>query len=278
MQKQIDPKSLKEFYNCNPCYFEAAAAGVEKGALYPPHKRTLDYVRCLTGKRVCDFGCADGRNIEAMYDPGNSYVGLDVSEGALNSARARFSHSNVDYVLSDITGALPFQAGAFDVITSFYTFEHVLDPNAALNELFRLLKRDGELLLIMPNYGSPLKIAPPLGNVSKPRMLMKLVPTLITVVRRLLFPRAPLRIKMIPLDKLVLGEKWESDMDATNEPWSWEIAAYLENHGFTVEATSWEAELKTDGDRFCFKYRHLPLIKHFGPLCFIHARRVVNRE
>ena len=155
MRHPTGPQDLKMFYQCNPHYFEVAAAGTEQGTLFAPHKRVHAYVRSLTGKRVLDFGCADGRDIEGMYNSSNTYVGVDVSEGALLAARSRFARPNVDYVLSDITGSLPFQSGDFDVITSFFTFEHVLSPGAVLSEFVRVLAPDGDLLLITPNYPSP---------------------------------------------------------------------------------------------------------------------------
>ena len=49
------------------------------------------------------------------------------------------------------SGELPFEDGAFDLVVSFETIEHVRDPEAVLDELRRVLADDGLLLISTPN-------------------------------------------------------------------------------------------------------------------------------
>lgn len=138
-----------------------------------------------------------------------------------------------------------------------------------------MLAKGGELFLICPNYGTPLKSAPPLGSPSKLKTIRKAFLVFWVMLRRLLRPDAPLALTMIPLDKLDLSETWGPDMDAVCEPWSWEIATYLRNKGFEVTVSTWEVELKTEPERLIFPFRMLPILRHFGPLCSIHAKRLI---
>lgn len=270
-------EDLKRFYRDNPYYFEKAAEGVLHNEIFLPHRKIHSYVRTLQKKDVCDFGCGTGRDIEQMYNSDNRYVGLDVSVGALKSAEKHFSPANVNYTQIDFEKLIPLSDASFDVITSFYVFEHVLRPTQTLDEMSRLLTRGGELFLITPNYGSPLKSAPPLGTPSKIKLIRKTIKIFKTMVRRTLLPHTRLDDTMIPLNKLDLSSTWGSDMDATNEPWSWELAAYLRSHGFEVTVSTWEAgtriQLKTGPERLLWPLRRWPLIKHFGGICFIHATK-----
>jgi hypothetical protein len=76
---------------------------------------------------------------------------------------------------------------------------------------------------------------------------------------------------MIPMDRIDVTGTWGPDMDATNEPWSWEIASYLRAHGYQVSSTSWEGQLKTKPEKIFERINGFPVVRDFGPLCFIHA-------
>ncbi|MFH1178241.1 MAG: class I SAM-dependent methyltransferase [bacterium] len=271
-------QEFKRFYQDNPLYFEDAEKGIISGEISLSHRHIHAYVRTLRGKIICDFGCGTGRDIEQMYNSDNRYVGLDVSVGALKSAEKHFLPANVSYTQIDFEKLVPLPDASFDVITSFYVFEHVLRPTQTLDEMSRLLTRGGELFIITPNYGSPLKSAPPLGTPSKIKLIRKTIKVFKTMVRRTLLPHSGLDDTMIPLNKLDLSSTWGSDMDATNEPWSWEIASYLVSHGFRVSVTSWEAfdkkDLKTGPERMLWPLRKLPFIRHLGELCVVHATKI----
>jgi SAM-dependent methyltransferase len=48
-----------------------------------------------------------------------------------------------------------FEAGQFDVVCMFQTFDHITDPNALLEECFRVLKPGGFLLCLNHNVDAP---------------------------------------------------------------------------------------------------------------------------
>jgi ubiquinone/menaquinone biosynthesis C-methylase UbiE len=50
--------------------------------------------------------------------------------------------------------SLPFQSETFDAIFSEYVFEHLADPERVLQELKRVLKPSGAILILTPNYYS----------------------------------------------------------------------------------------------------------------------------
>ncbi|MEA2363950.1 MAG: hypothetical protein QOD71_3095 [Thermoleophilaceae bacterium] len=99
-------------------------------------------------RRVLDVASGEGYGSAILKAAGaRSVVGADVDPKAVEHARARYG---ADFEVADVS-ALPFEDGAFDLVVSFETIEHVPDPPRALSELARVLAQDGTLLISTPN-------------------------------------------------------------------------------------------------------------------------------
>lgn len=89
----------------------------------------------LLGGRVLDAGC--GMKPYKEYITCESYTGIDMSRGMAADAMASALQ-------------LPFADGAFDTVISSEVLEHVPEPQAAVNELFRVLKPGGVAYISAP--------------------------------------------------------------------------------------------------------------------------------
>jgi SAM-dependent methyltransferase len=102
------------------------------------------------GRRVLDAGCGAGYGAEVLNQAGaESVVGVDISEAAVLLARSAVS-DGVTCELGDVT-ALTHPDDSFDLVVCFEVIEHVADPERVLDELRRVLRSDGLLLLSSPN-------------------------------------------------------------------------------------------------------------------------------
>ncbi|MCD0449278.1 class I SAM-dependent methyltransferase [Actinocorallia sp. API 0066] len=101
--------------------------------------------------RVLDVGCGDGAATGALIarHPGHSVVGTDWSMMALRRARER----GVPVVRAG-TDALPVADGSVDVVFMSELIEHLVDTDAALEEIHRALKPGGTLLISTPNLAA----------------------------------------------------------------------------------------------------------------------------
>jgi SAM-dependent methyltransferase len=105
-----------------------------------------------------DVGCGDGMCTElalnvchATPNASVSIVGLDWSTAALKQAHARgvpVARASAD------EGGLPLASSSMDVVIMSEFIEHLVDPDNALDEAWRVLVPGGTLLLSTPNLAA----------------------------------------------------------------------------------------------------------------------------
>mgnify|MGYP005645102559 CR=1 FL=1 len=77
---------------------------------------------------------------------------LDLEEDAIKFSKGLFKHYNLDaqFYVDDFM-KLPFPDNHFDLIHGNTVLEHVPDTKKAVTELVRVLKKDGHILVTVPN-------------------------------------------------------------------------------------------------------------------------------
>ena len=112
--------------------------------LFFPFYPILRSAKIIPGKTVLDIGCGAGVFLSRMKHLGMIPSGVD------------------PYIFNDIPGlgikkgTLEQVNGTFDVITMNNVLEHVPDPDATFEHIARLLNRDGEAIIGVPNGNSLL--------------------------------------------------------------------------------------------------------------------------
>jgi len=95
--------------------------------------------------KVLDLGCGDGD-----YALQLKQTGYDVLAADLDNERFRYK-DNIPFMQCDITKGLPFADGSFDICLFLEVIEHLKNPYAVMQELKRILKPNGTLILSTPN-------------------------------------------------------------------------------------------------------------------------------
>ncbi|MFC4243500.1 class I SAM-dependent methyltransferase [Gryllotalpicola reticulitermitis] len=94
------------------------------------------------GGRVLDVGSADA--------PSSAWMGALANKTSMD-----LDPRGLDLEAGDVVGSvtdIPFADQTFDVVSAFDVIEHVVDEHRALDEIYRLLKPGGYLLMAVPTY------------------------------------------------------------------------------------------------------------------------------
>ena len=132
-----------------------------------------DYFRgSLHSLNVLDLGCAGGIMTHVLAPHFKGIVGTDVDLNALEYARNAETGLAV-FFPSDAMN-LPFKNDLFDVVICAHVYEHVPDPERLMQEIHRVLRRQGvcffaagnRLRLVEPHYRLPFLsvLSPPLAD------------------------------------------------------------------------------------------------------------------
>ena len=98
------------------------------------------YSKSIKGHLV-DLGCGEAPYKKYFLQFADKYTGVDWSNTLHNSKIDVHSNLNVEIDLKDEVA---------DSIVSISVLEHLLEPQVFLNESFRILKKDGRMLLQVP--------------------------------------------------------------------------------------------------------------------------------
>ena len=138
----------------NRSYYDAFSKRYEKGRDKGYH-RFIDDMEAdiarpyVTAKRVLDAGCGTGLVLERLAPMASEALGVDLSRQMLLSARAK-GH---DVAQADLR-FLPFEDASFDAVVSFKVLPHIKNPGRTIEELGRVVKPGGHLVLEFYNKHS----------------------------------------------------------------------------------------------------------------------------
>lgn len=105
----------------------------------------------LAGHMVVDLASGEGYGAAWLAEVAESVIGLDIDRPSVEHARARYAvHENLEFAVGDIQ-SLPLADGCVDAVTCFEAIEHVENPRAVVEEIVRVLRPGGLLLVSTPN-------------------------------------------------------------------------------------------------------------------------------
>lgn len=160
MIKKLDESNFEEveealikFYNTRP----------DEYGLYERNQEAYNkYISNITpflnkDSKILDFGTGSWRIVESIVNKGyNNVVGVDYfSKEKLEEYSSHLSDSKACLV-SMQDNKIPFGDESFDVVTSLCVVEHLVRVEYFFEEMLRVLKPGGYLIIDCPNWSSPL--------------------------------------------------------------------------------------------------------------------------
>lgn len=100
---------------------------------------------------LLDAGCSAGYATVHFAEHVGNAAGIDVDEDAILEARAKYPE--IDFQVAPLE-RIPHPDESFDVVVCLDVLEHVSDDGTAVEELFRVLRPGGTLILTTPHRGA----------------------------------------------------------------------------------------------------------------------------
>jgi phosphatidylethanolamine/phosphatidyl-N-methylethanolamine N-methyltransferase len=141
----LDNKHIKKSYARWAPIYDLVFALV----LRPGRKAAAAAASCVGG-HVLDVGVGTGLELP-MFDRRTRLTGVDLSEPMLRRAQRRVSAKalgNVEGLLVMDAARLAFPDAHFDAVVAPYVLTVVPEPHASLDELTRVVKCGGEIILV----------------------------------------------------------------------------------------------------------------------------------
>jgi len=110
----------------------------------------------VKGMNVLDASCGAGYGSKMLAQTAKQVHGIDISPETISYASERYAGANIHYEVMDIK-ELRFPSNHFDAVVSFETIEHVAFQKEFLDEVRRVLKPGGLLILSTPNIETTCK-------------------------------------------------------------------------------------------------------------------------
>jgi len=109
------------------------------------------YICDLKPETILEIGCASGRLYRQLRQYGyqGNYSGVEVADYVIQQNRHK--HPEVNWQCGTAYN-IPFPDSSFEVCFSLYVLEHLVYPERGLSEMMRVIKPNGRLVLVFPDF------------------------------------------------------------------------------------------------------------------------------
>lgn len=156
-------KESKAYYQDNDYYeiFSRAEDATKEVEQY--------LVKAVEGKIVFDAGCGTGKYLHVVEENAKKYIGMDLSREQLKKASQKINKKETHLIQGNLK-SIPLEDKSVDIIISTWvlgTITNIEERELCLQELKRILKPAGKIILIENDEGSEFEFIRDRINNSK---------------------------------------------------------------------------------------------------------------
>jgi len=120
------------------------------GNIYLEHMHRYHLAKnFVANKDVLDIASGEGFGSALLAEKASSVIGVDISDEAVLHAQAKYKDKNISFKTGSCE-AIPLPSSSVDVVVSFETLEHIDAHERFLQEVKRVLRPDGVLIISTP--------------------------------------------------------------------------------------------------------------------------------
>jgi len=124
-------------------------------------RKTVDRHCPKQALNILDFGCGTGQITLSLAEEGHELHGLDADTESISAAKATSKEkglTNARFYCNSLDSWFDKHREFYDVVICSEVLEHIIGPEEVLNKLNALLKRNGLLIVTIPNGLGPAEI------------------------------------------------------------------------------------------------------------------------
>ena len=147
----IDPELIDNLYKQSDCSYTTEKENEPLARTYGRYLENIVNSYDVNRSSYLDIGCSNGFMIEKAIEMGFSNArGIEPSLAAIEHASDKIKAR----IIPGMFDSSKFENEAFDLISFFQTFDHIIEPNEFLQDVRKKLNEKGFVIAINHNIGS----------------------------------------------------------------------------------------------------------------------------
>ncbi len=143
-----DNRSIQEMYSRDSLSFKNSLSKVNNLELTTTIDE-LNLIRQSAPAKLLEIGCGAGNFLLRAQNAGYDVTGIDLDKKAINFVTNKLNLNAYNCSLEDLD-----PKSKYDIIVLLGVFEHIPDPNKFLINIKSFLRKNGELIIGVPNLRS----------------------------------------------------------------------------------------------------------------------------
>ncbi len=148
--KYYDTRNYISHNNKQDSLFEKVYNFIKQYSFKNKLRLIKKYTKISEKNNLLDYGCANGDFLKFINNNNIKGFGLEINEFARQYAKNKNNLSNIfnpEYISN-------FENNKFSAITLWHVLEHIHNLDLILNEFYRILNKDGIIIIAVPNTDS----------------------------------------------------------------------------------------------------------------------------
>ena len=120
-----------------------------ENVIFQRHMIAYKQAAKLISGTVLEIGCGEGYGISELAQFSKKYIGVDKFDTHISDELKK--NNDIVFYKMEIPPLHNIESNSIDYVVTFQVIEHIQDDNYFLEEIYRVLKPGGKLLLTTPN-------------------------------------------------------------------------------------------------------------------------------